>query len=205
MKIKLKTKILLGGKVASPDDGNKGIYEVHKNLANSLIARKRAVLYSEIEKKGDGNKDGINIQISLEEAKQVADELGISYAKNIGVVKLLERIVQELEIQAAKYGFKIEKISVEEAMKLYRAKKAEEEKGDGKNDKEEDPEKLQKLKELAEEAEIEFNENIKCGELEKLLEVELEKYASEEKIEIPNDSDVFTAWHLIKEKIKGAD
>lgn len=205
MLIKLKTKILLGGKVASPNDENKGVYEVHKNLANSLIARKRAVLYSEVEEKSDGNKGGENIEMTLEEAKQVADELGISYAKNIGVVKLLERIDKELEIQAEKYGLKIEEISVEEAMKLYRAKKAEEEKGDGEDDKEEDPEKLQKLKELAEEAEVEFNEDITSEELQKLLEVELEKYASEVEVEVPEDADLFATWELIKKKLENAN
>lgn len=198
IKIKLKTKIMLGGKVASPDDDNKGVYELQKNLANSLIARKRAVLYSEKESKSDNDKKGgKSIEMSLEDAKKVADELGIKYNPSIGAKKLLEKIDEELELQAKKYGLEIKEISVKEAMELYRAKK------DGKG--EEDPEKLQKLKELAEEAEIEFNEDTTSEDLQKLLEVELEKYASEEEIEIPEGADVFAIWQLIKKKIENAD
>lgn len=197
-KIQLKTKILLGGKVASPDDKNKGIYDVHKNLASSLVARKRAVFYNANEPKK--TKDGVkNIELSLDDAKKVADELGLKYNANIGLAKLLEKIDAELEKQAKEYNLEIKEISIAEAMKLYRAAKEE------KTTKAEDPEKLQKLKDLAEEAEIEYNEDATCEELEKHLVVELEKYASEEKIEVPENADVFTIWELIKEKLQNAN
>lgn len=193
-KIKLKTRIIIGGKIASPDDKNKGIYELHKNVANSLVARKRAVFYEDVVE-----EDNDNIELSLDEAKLVADELGIQYNPKIGLKNLLKKIDTELEIQAEKYNLEIKEISIAEAMKLYRVAKANKQAGESKP---EDPELLNKLKALADEADIEYKEDITAEELKKILEIELEKYASKQGQEIPEDTDVFKTWELIKEKLK---
>ena len=81
-KIQLKSQVLIGGKVAHPGDANKGIYELHKNVANSLVARKRAVFVEDVKKE---ENDGGNIELTLEEAKLVANELGIKFKPNIGL------------------------------------------------------------------------------------------------------------------------
>lgn len=195
-KIQLKSQVLIGGKVAHPGDANKGIYELHKNVANSLVARKRAVFVEDVKKE---KKDGGNIELTLEEAKLVANELGIKYNANIGLPKLLEKIDAELEVQAKEYGLEIEEISITEAMKLYRVAKANKE--SGKNDQV-DPELLNKLKALADEADVEYKEDVTAEELKEALEVELEKYASEQQLEVPEDADVFKTWELIKEKLQ---
>lgn len=195
-KIQLKSQVLIGGKVAHPGDANKGIYELHKNVANSLVARKRAVFVEDVKKE---ENDGGNIELTLEEAKLVANELGIKYNANIGLPKLLEKIDAELEVQAKEYGLEIEEISITEAMKLYRVAKANKE--SGKNDQV-DPELLNKLKALADEADVEYKEDVTAEELKEALEVELEKYASEQQLEVPEDADVFKTWELIKEKLQ---
>lgn len=195
-KIQLKSQVLIGGKVAHPGDANKGIYELHKNVANSLVARKRAVFVEDVKKE---ENDGGNIELTLEEAKLVANELGIKYNANIGLPKLLEKIDAELEVQAKEYGSEIEEISITEAMKLYRVAKANKE--SGKNDQV-DPELLNKLKALADEADVEYKEDVTAEELKEALEVELEKYASEQQLEVPEDADVFKTWELIKEKLQ---
>lgn len=195
-KIQLKSQVLIGGKVAHPGDANKGIYELHKNVANSLVARKRAVFVEDVKKEV---KDGGNIELTLEEAKLVANELGIKYNANIGLPKLLEKIDAELEVQAKEYGLEIEEISTTEAMELYRVAKANKE--SGKNDQV-DPELLNKLKALADEADVEYKEDVTAEELKEALEVELEKYASEQQLEVPEDADVFKTWELIKEKLQ---
>lgn len=195
-KIQLKSQVLIGGKVAHPGDANKGIYELHKNVANSLVARKRAVFVEDVKKE---ENDGGNIELTLEEAKLVANELGIKYNANIGLPKLLEKIDAELEVQAKEYGLEIEEISIIEAMKLYRVAKANKE--SGKNDQV-DPELLNKLKALADEADVEYKEDVTAEELKEALEVELEKYASEQQLEVPEDADVFKTWELIKEKLQ---
>ena len=195
-KIQLKSQVLIGGKVAHPGDANKGIYELHKNVANSLVARKRAVFVEDVKKE---ENDGGNIELTLEEAKLVANELGIKYNANIGLPKLLEKIDAELEVQAKEYGLEIEEISTTEAMELYRVAKANKE--SGKNDQV-DPELLNKLKALADEADVEYKEDVTAEELKEALEVELEKYASEQQLEVPEDADVFKTWELIKEKLQ---
>lgn len=195
-KIQLKSQVLIGGKVAHPGDANKGIYELHKNVANSLVARKRAVFVEDVKKE---ENDGGNIELTLEEAKLVANELGIKYNGNIGLPKLLEKIDAELEVQAKEYGLEIEEISTTEAMELYRVAKANKE--SGKNDQV-DPELLNKLKALADEADVEYKEDVTAEELKEALEVELEKYASEQQLEVPEDADVFKTWELIKEKLQ---
>ena len=195
-KIQLKSQVLIGGKVAHPGDANKGIYELHKNVANSLVARKRAVFVEDAKKEV---KDGGNIELTLEEAKLVANELGIKYNANIGLPKLLEKIDAELEVQAKEYDLEIEEISIKEAMELYRVAKANKESG---NNNQVDPELLNKLKALADEADVEYKEDVTAEELKEALEVELEKYASEQQLEVPEDADVFKTWELIKEKLQ---
>ena len=195
-KIQLKSQVLIGGKVAHPGDANKGIYELHKNVANSLVARKRAGFDEDVKKEA---KDGGNIELTLEEAKLVADELEIKYNAKIGLAKLLEKIDAELEVQAKEYGLEIEEISIKEAMELYRVAKANKESG---NNNQVDPELLNKLKALADEADVEYKEDVTTEELKEALEVELEKYASEQQLEVPEDADVFKTWELIKEKLQ---
>ena len=84
-------------------------------------------------------------------------------------------------------------------MELYRVAKANKE--SGKNDQV-DPELLNKLKALADEADVEYKEDVTAEELKEALEVELEKYASEQQLEVPEDADVFKTWELIKEKLQ---
>lgn len=191
-KIQLKSQVLIGGKVAHPGDANKGIYELHKNVANSLVARKRAVFVEDV-------KDGGNIELTLEEAKLVAKELEIKFNPNIGLPTLLKKIDAELEVQAKEYGLEIEEISIKEAMELYRVAKANKESG---NNNQVDPELLNKLKALADEADVEYKEDVTAEELKEALEVELEKYASEQQLEVPEDADVFKTWELIKDKLQ---
>lgn len=198
-KIQLKSQVLIGGKVAHPGDANKGIYELHKNVANSLVARKRAVFVEDVKKDKNKKNDGGNIELTLEEAKLVANELGIKYNANIGLPKLLEKIDAELEVQAKEYDLEIEEISIKEAMELYRVAKANKESG---NNNQVDPELLNKLKALADEADVEYKEDVTAEELKEALEVELEKYASEQQLEVPEDADVFKTWELIKEKLQ---
>lgn len=200
LKIQLTSKVLIDGKVASPEDENKGVYELDKFIALNLIFRKRAVKFGEAVKVEKTEEKGKAI-LNLDELKYLAIMLEIKFNPNIGAEKLNAKILAELQPKAEE--LKIE-INEENALKVYDLIKAAENKGQDANETIEEISE-EELRAIAAEAEIELPYNLDTMQVKEMVKAELEDYASELKLEIAENETVKEIWAKIQEKLKEND
>ena len=200
LKIQLTSKVLIDGKVASPEDENKGVYELDKFIALNLIFRKRAVKFGEAVKVEKTEEKGKAI-LNLDELKYLATMLEIKFNPNIGAEKLNAKILAELQPKAEE--LKIE-INEENALKVYDLIKAAENKGQDANETIEEISE-EELRASAAEAEIELPYNLDTMQVKEMVKAELEDYASELKLEIAENETVKEIWAKIQEKLKEND
>lgn len=193
VKIKLLSNVMLNSKTASPGDSNKGVYSVKKSLANNLIARKRAVLFSEKDL-AEGNPAGKPpknvVNYDLEALKNIANKLELKYNPNIGGEKLNKKILEHLAAKNEKLGLFDDAIK---AFEVYTNTQTPEAPA-------KTPEHIELIS-IAKEAEIDFDENLGYDELKSLVNENLKQYASEVGIELGENWDTKEAWESIKEKL----
>lgn len=69
----------------------------NKKVAEILLKQPDVCEYADVEtqKKLEEENEKLKAKIALQEAKEKADKLGIQYAKNISLEKLLEKIAEE--------------------------------------------------------------------------------------------------------------
>lgn len=67
-----------------------------KKTAEILLKQPNVCEYADVEtqRKLEEENEKLKEKIALQEAKEKADSLGIQYAKNIGLAKLLEKIAE---------------------------------------------------------------------------------------------------------------
>ena len=200
LKIQLTSKVLIDGKVASPEDENKGVYELDKFIALNLIFRKRAVKFGEAVKVEKPEEKG-EVILNLDELKYLATMLEIKFNPNISAPKLNAKILAELQPKAEE--LKIE-INEENALKVYDLIKAAENKGQDANGTIEEISE-EELRAIAAEAEIELPYNLDTMQVKEMVKAELEDYASELKLEIAENETVKEIWAKIQEKLKEND
>lgn len=200
LKIQLTSKVLIDGKVASPEDENKGVYELDKFIALNLIFRKRAVKFGEAVKVEKPEEKGEAI-LNLDELKYLATMLEIKFNPSIGAPKLNAKILAELQPKAEE--LKIE-INEENALKVYDLIKAAENNGQDANGTIEEISE-EELRAIAAEAEIELPYNLDTMQVKEMVKAELEDYASELKLEVAENETVKEIWAKIQEKLKEND
>lgn len=198
VKIKVVSEIMLNGQVVSPTDKNGGVYVVEKNVANALISRKRAVLYTGEVKVTVVNKP----EFDLKALKALADKLEVKYNDKIGGQKLNDRILEEvLSKKAEELKLDITGLDAIKANEVIENYKPEEK--DGEDVVEEIT--LEELQEIAKEAEIDVAEDATKEELLEVVKGALEDYASELKLEIAEDETIKATWAKIQEKLQEND
>ena len=190
VKIKLKSAVILAGKVASPDDEKNGIYEVTKTVANELIARNRAELATDIKEKNTPPAAGNDVVYDIEKLKEIAGKLDIKFNPNIGGEKLNKKIVDFLAEKDEKLA------EQEDAIKAFDLFESNQ------KDEQEQGETYEELVKIATEANIDFQENIGYEDLKEQVALNLEQYASELNLELGENWEIKDAWEKIKEKIQ---
>ena len=203
VKIKLTSKILIDGKTASPDDKNKGVYEVERTIANNLIARKRAVLFGEKVETPTPPANNNKPEFDIDALKNIANELNIKYNPNIGGQKLNEKILTELagRIELELLEVDITNLDAQKAYEAYKAAEKDNSKGEDVVDEITEEE----LREIAQAAEIELPEEATLEELKAVVKEALEDYASECKLEAVENETIKGTWERIKAKLQNND
>lgn len=188
VKIKLKSTTILDGKIASPEDEQKGIYEVNKILANELVARKRAEIITDDKQKNPAAGD--SVVYDIEKLKEIAGKLDIKFNPNIGGEKLNKKIIDFLAEKDEKLA------EQEDAIKAFDLFESNQ------KDEQEQGEAYEELVKIATEANIDFQENIGYEDLKEQVALNLEQYASELNLELGENWEIKDAWEKIKEKIQ---
>lgn len=188
VKIKLKSTTILDGKIASPEDEQKGIYEVNKILANELVARKRAEIITDDKQKNPAAGD--SVVYDIEKLKEIAGKLDIKFNPNIGGEKLNKKIIDFLTEKDEKLA------EQEDAIKAFDLFESNQ------KDEQEQGETYEELVKIANEANIDFQENIGYEDLKEQVALNLEQYASELNLELGENWEIKDAWEKIKEKIQ---
>jgi len=87
---KNKYRVMYGLEFINPDE----VKEVDNKIAKDLLKHPNIEEYVGVEdvKNLEGENEKLKKQLALEQAKNKANELGISYAKNIGLEALLKKI-----------------------------------------------------------------------------------------------------------------
>jgi hypothetical protein len=194
VKVKILSPILIDGKEAAPNDENKGIYIIHKHLANELIARRRALLLdveSEINKLLENNAKNVTI----DDLKKIAKELSIKFNPNIGIQKLSEKIIEDIKTKAKDLVLE-ENINAKAAYEAFKAFN---------NNSKNSEITLEELKAIASTAEIAIEDGADFDKIKEAVENGLEQYASELKVEISENSTIKELWEKIEEKLKSND
>lgn len=203
VKIQLTSNVLIEGKNASPNDKNKGVYEVERTIANNLIARKRAVLFGEKVETPTPPAGNNKTEFDIDALKAIADELNIKYNPNIGAPKLNEKILTELagRIELELLEIDITNLDAQKAYEAYKAAKKDNTKCEDVVDEITEEE----LREIAQAAEIELPEEATLEELKAVVKEALEDYASECKLETVENETIKATWDRIKAKLQDND
>ncbi len=203
VKIQLTSNVLIEGKNASPNDKNKGVYEVERTVANNLIARKRAILFGEKVETPTPPAGNNKPEFDIDALKALADKLSIKYNPQIGGEKLNKKILTELQPKAEELKIDITEL---DALKAYNVITAADVRKD--NTKAEDVvDEIteEELREIAQAAEIELPEEATLEELKAVVKEALEDYASECKLEAVENETIKGTWERIKAKLKDND
>lgn len=191
VQIKVKSDLMIDGNIATAGS----IKEVNRVFANELLARGRAEIYTGETIKTE--EKAPTAEYDLEKLKEVAAKLELKHNPNISGKTLNDKILKFLVEKDEELKDETNAINAYESYEA-KNKPADE---DGENI----TISFEELLNIAKEAEIEHEDNVSYDELKGIIEVNLEQYASELKLEVAENSNIKEVWGQIKEKLANND